>query len=352
MGLAGDQQRGQRISEPAAVGRAPACSIRGAEEIQRVPRVDRAGAQGPISQLCDRGIPSMRRRHRTRPRLRNRLHGLLCCLMLFSAAATGERVERLDYRVSYRGVFSLGVDMPIADLSLESRRIADTGLSEARLEISSYAYPQVESLYPIRYRFRSWAESDTGELFAFSVYEQTRDGRHQLFLRDESTSGTRRHDLRAGDGREQMAQLDGGSRPRVPALPRLLFDRLGLLQRMRSEDLRTGAEYRIPVTNGRQRFSYRVRVEGEQWLKLAEAAVPAWKLRFDGVKMKADGRQETAHLPLYIWLGQEAGRTPLRVEARHAIGLFRIELDGRPKEIRSVRRSPIASLSRPPVSSD
>lgn len=42
MGLAGDQQRGQRISEPAAVGRAPACSIRGAEEIQRVPRVRRA----------------------------------------------------------------------------------------------------------------------------------------------------------------------------------------------------------------------------------------------------------------------------------------------------------------------
>ena len=277
-------------------------------------------------------------RRRTRPRLRNRPLGLLYCLVLFSTAATGEGVERLDYRVSSRGVFSLGVDMPIADLSLESRRSADTGLSEARLEISSDAYPQVESLYPIRYRFRSWAESDTGELFAFSVYEQTRDGRHQLFLRDESASGTRRHDLRAGDGREQMAQLDGGSRPRVSALPRLLFDRLGLLQRMRSEELRTGAEYRIPVTHGRHRFSYRVRVEGEQWLRLAEAGVPAWKLRFDGVAINADGKREVAHLPLYIWLSQTAGRTPLRVEARHAIGLFSIELGGRPTEIISARR--------------
>lgn len=280
----------------------------------------------------------MRRQYRTTPRLRTRPLGLLCCLVLFSTAVTAERVERLDYRVSYRGVFSLGVDMPIADLSLESHGVADTGLSEARLEISSHDYPQVESLYPIRYRFRSWAESGSGELFAFSVFEQTRDGRHRLFLRDESASGTRRHDLRAGDGREQMAQLDAGTRLRVPALSGPLFDRLGLVQRMRLEDLHAGAEYRIPVTNGRQRFSYRVRVEEEQWLGLGGSAVPAWKLRFDGVAINADGKREVAHLPLYIWLSQTAGRTPLRVEARHAIGLFSIELGGRPTEIISARR--------------
>ena len=47
MGLAGDQQPGQRISEAAAVGRAPACLIRVAEEMQPVPQVGCAGAQGP-----------------------------------------------------------------------------------------------------------------------------------------------------------------------------------------------------------------------------------------------------------------------------------------------------------------
>jgi len=295
----------------------------------------------------------MRRRHRMTPRLRTWPPlAVLCCLVLLTAAATAERGERLDYRVSYRGVFTLGEDMPIADLSLESRGATEVGLSEVRLEISSHDYPQVESLYPIRYRLRSWAESGTGELFAFSVYEQTRDDRHRLFLRDESASGTRRHDLHAGDGREQMAQLNAGARPRAPALAGPLFDRLGLLQRIRTEDLHAGAEYRIPVTNGRKRFSYRVRVEGEQLLRLSEAAVPAWKLRVDGIVTKADGRQEVAHLPLYLWLSQAAGRTPLRVEARHAIGLFRIELDGWPAEILSVRRAPMASLSRPPVSGD
>ena len=38
---------------------------------------------------------------------------------------------------------------------------------------SSAAYERVESLYPIRYRFRSWADAETGQLIGLEAYEKT-----------------------------------------------------------------------------------------------------------------------------------------------------------------------------------
>ncbi len=247
-------------------------------------------------------------------------------LMLALVSAAGA-VEQLDYRVTYRGVFSVGADLPIADLSLATRRKFRSDFGEAQLNVTSGAYPFVESVYPIRYRFRSWTEPKAKGLLGFESYEHTRDRRHRLYLRGPSHSGVRRYDLTSGEGRAQLAQLAAGRRPsEVAASSRALFDRLGLLQVVRAAQLHSGAEFKFPVTSGRSRFEYIVRVEGEDSVRIADRLLRAWKVRFEAVEQLVDGRRATAHRPIFAWLAQDAVHTPLRVDVRHPIGRFRIEL--------------------------
>jgi hypothetical protein len=237
----------------------------------------------------------------------------------------------LDYRVMYRGMFSGGADMPIADLLLETRIAQGSrDLRQARIEASSVAYPLVETLFPVRYRFRNWTIGDQGQLLGFENYESTRKVRHRLYLRDDSSLGVRRFDLKAGAGWRELEQLEAGAMPVPPVAGERLLDRLGLLQLVRGQNLADQSEYRFVVTNGRERLVYDVRVVAAQTLDLAGVSLPAWKLRFDGLESSRNGGLEPAHRPVYVWLSQTPEHIPLRVDSRHAIGRFRVELKNRP----------------------
>jgi hypothetical protein len=160
--------------------------------------------------------------------------------------------ESLDYQVSYRGVFSAGSEMPIVDMVLQTRSPSEgAGLTEISLRASSAAYPLVESLFPMRYRFRTWAGPDPGQLVGFETCEKTRRLKHRLYLRDSSVTGVRRYDLKSGDGRLEMQELESGVRPAAVFEGDALLDYLGLMQRVRTLDLAEGAEYRFAVTDGR-----------------------------------------------------------------------------------------------------
>lgn len=240
------------------------------------------------------------------------------------------RADVLDYRLTYRGMFSGGADMPIADLLLETRTAQGSrDLSQARIDVSSVAYPLVETLFPIRYRFRNWTIGGEGQLLGFESYESTRKVRHRLYLRDDSSLGIRRFDLTAGAGWREMEQLEAGEMPVTPVGEQRLLDRLGLLQLVRSQDLADQAEYRFAVTNGRERLVYDVRVVAAQTLDLAGVSLPAWKLRFDGLESGRNGGLEPAHRPVYVWLSQTPEHIPLRVDSRNAFGRFRVELKNR-----------------------
>lgn len=84
--------------------------------------------------------------------------------------------DRFDYSVTYRGVFSMGMDMPIADAVLSVGPIEPSGpLVETRLDESLARYPTVGVLYPFRYRFRSWSRPDLASgVVAFEAYKKTR----------------------------------------------------------------------------------------------------------------------------------------------------------------------------------
>ncbi len=250
----------------------------------------------------------------------------LATMLLAQAGA-----DVLDYRVIYRGMFSGGADMPIADLLLETRIAQGSrDLRQARIEASSVAYPLVETLFPVRYRFRNWTIGDQGQLLGFENYESTRKVRHRLYLRDDSSLGVRRFDLKAGAGWRELEQLEAGEMPVPPVAGERLLDRLGLLQLVRGQNLADQSEYRFVVTNGRERLVYDVRVVAAQTLDLAGVSLPAWKLRFDGLESSRNGGLEPAHRPVYVWLSQTPEHIPLRVDSRHAIGRFRVELKNRP----------------------
>ena len=234
----------------------------------------------------------------------------------------------LEYRVVYSGVFSAGADLPIADLQLVSRKRAGVpGLVETRIDATSVGYPLVERLFPIRYRFRNWVvPGEPARLLGFETYESMRRQRHHLYLGDDSVPGHQRYDLLTGEGRGEIAKLESGVVPVALADNRHLLDRLGMLQRLRREHLHERAVLHFDVTNGRERLKYRVSVEAAQDLKLDDVAIPAWKLRVDGEELDRRGRWKPAHRPLHLWLSQAPGRIPLRVDARHGVGMFRIQL--------------------------
>ena len=252
---------------------------------------------------------------------------LVLGLLFHQVASFADEAERLDYQVTYRGVFSLGQDMTIADVALTTRGLAgEDRLRETRLEATSAGYPGVEALYPFRYRFRSWATTADARLLGFEAYEKTHKERHRLYLRDDSRLGVSRLDPQDAAGRRSLAQLAAGERPDATVIGGGLFDRLGLLQQIRSRELSAQAEYRFQVTNGRDLFAYRVQVEGAQSLMLHGRRVSAWKLRIDGSKSSRDGATKVAHRPIYLWLSRAPGHVPLRMDSRHSVGLFRIEL--------------------------
>jgi hypothetical protein len=250
--------------------------------------------------------------------------------LMFASVCRAGASTALDYQVIYRGVFSAGADMPIADLLLEAPlRTDSSAIWQAGLSASSAAYPLVESVFPIRYRFRSWTGPEPADLLGFEIYESTRKVRHRLYLRDDSISQMKRFDLTEGVGQQEMAQLEAGVSPVAADQRKGLLDRLGLLQLVRQQDLHEQARYRFEVTNGRERLVYLVKVETAQILDIGGLAVPAWKLRFDGLEHGRNGTQVAAHRPVYVWLSRVSDHVPLRLDSRQAIGLFRVELKTR-----------------------
>lgn len=263
---------------------------------------------------------------------------LLC---LLSLAGATNAVEALEYRVEYRGVFSAGSELPIADLRLDEELSAEgAGLTRTRIEASSHAYPLIESLFPIRYRLRSWSRADNGGLVGFETYESMRKKRHRLYLRDDSQSGVRRYDLLQGKGRQELGRLEAGLGPLQTRTGKGPVDRLGLLQRVRGKALAENANYRFEVTDGQELLIYDVSVVAAQSLNIAGTELPAWKLRFDGMERGRQGELKAAHRPVYVWLSRAAGHVPLRVESRHPIGRFRVELKQGPAIERVARAGP------------
>ena len=250
-------------------------------------------------------------------------------LLLGLPTSAASAAEELHYRVSYRGIFSVGAEVSIADVVLRTRTpAAQSPYAESELVASSEAYAHVESIYPIRYRFRSWCWRDRSAVLASEYFEygDPRDTEHKLIYLDRPGKPFVSRPVSREAPLDIPVLRSGAYEPVAAKGERRAFDRLGLLQRIRGSDLHPGAVVESVVSNGSRMLRYRAKVEKAMPLRVAGREWSALKLRFDGLETDAHGNQKHSHRPVYIWVSADPSHIPLLAESRHALGRFRVEL--------------------------
>jgi len=260
--------------------------------------------------------------------------GIVCVALLLFGLILSLPVpaEELKYRASYRGIFSAGSEMAIADVVLRNRVPSlQSAYAETGMTASSANYGYVEALYPIRYRFRSWYRRDEPGVLASEYLESGRpdDIEHKLVFLDRAEAPFVTRNIQADS--HQLSRLERGKyRPRTPTGENRAFDRLGLLQHLRGQDLKPGKVVEAQVTNGSEMLFYRVKVEKAEQLTLAGTDWNALKVRLDGLETDRHGRERHAHRPVFIWFSDDSRHLPLLAESRHQLGRFRVELVSAP----------------------
>ncbi len=246
--------------------------------------------------------------------------------------------ERIHYLATYSGVFSMGEQWQIADLVLENESlgaVAGQQMVEERLQVSSANFPFVEAHFPFRIRYRELLLSYPMRLLAIENYQKTRKLKHQVTWYDQKLGRVlrfRKKGRHAGrfalppEIRQWLSAAASGFEYHKPAHHRNvsgLLGQLSLLRRVRQEGLSVGRVFEYPVSDGKQLYRYRVTVERYGDKALAQQRIPAWKLKFQGYEQPG---KEPAHRAVFVWLADDAVKTPLAFEIRHTLGLFSIQI--------------------------
>ena len=250
--------------------------------------------------------------------------------------------ESLTYNAFYQGVFSAQQQIGIADVTWDtsSIQVGETGepAIETRMMVSSEPYKYVETRYPLRLVYRSLILLDPVRSIAYEKYDSTEQHGRDLTWLNEISGVVLRfregHEPAGKATRQLPAALEKwGSQQqeyqyyknaRHKLLPGMV-DRMALLQQIRGEELSVGARYKVPVTDGKYRYIYKVRVVSDKLFIAAGRKWNALKLKFYGYHIK-DGKKIQDHKPLLVWLDNTPRRIPLRFEYRNAFGRFVINL--------------------------
>ena len=260
---------------------------------------------------------------------------LLMALLVASPASM--HAETLHYQASYAGVFSAGERLPVAAVQLSSHSLqlpAAGKVTQLAMEVTSEPYSFVEKHFPFRVRYRSIYAPDKQHVLALEKYEKTSRVKHEInwvdveqrkllrFRREGKAAGKQLFPVALQRWLKPGEQFEFHKYSRH-SFEEGLLDWLSMLQAMREKQLVTGTEYAFSVTDGKRLYRYRVQVQKSHQIEAGGKKHKAWKLRFDAIEK---GKREPAHRPLYVWLADDARRTPLLFENRHPLGRFVVRL--------------------------
>jgi hypothetical protein len=262
---------------------------------------------------------------------------LLLALPLGAAQAVaciqGEPAEELRYKVSYQGVLSLGERLEIAQVTLRRESWAGAGegpLLRSTLEVTTQGYPRVEAIYPLRLDYRSWFDAGCANTRMVELWRRAPDPSHQLLWIDQGV--VQRFKKKPGKKAaalpvllrsavaDQGTGFAGGGEVRFDA-GQAVLDRLTLLQRLRSLELRPGQSQEFNVSDGKKLRGYRVVMEGREAAGTDPLIAGSLRLRLEA--RGVDG-EEPATL---VWLRDDAARTPLRFLSARPFGNFDVRLE-------------------------
>lgn len=259
----------------------------------------------------------------------------LAGLCLFAQFVRADGAETFNYRVYYQGILSAMSRVAIAEVRLEIEQPAGGQLLVSTLSLSSEAHELMDALYPIRYRLRALYSLQAGQLYAYERFKRTRKIKHDLVWVDAQTGLARRlrADRQDGEGLPDIlrpwvaGQAFRAEKGPGLAVPHGVLDRLTLVQALREQLPQPGQELVLPVTDGKQGFTYRITGEGRERLAIAGEHRDSWRLRIEGFSQKRNdqGEPERDHEPVFLWLSADEQRMPLRFHADHSIGGFTLE---------------------------
>jgi Protein of unknown function (DUF3108) len=135
----------------------------------------------------------------------------------------------------------------------------------------------------------------------------------------------------SGQKQDRIWRMDTGEEP-IPAGVSAVRvkpgtrDPLGLLYALRAADWRNSPDLQVPVFEGSHLYDVQARqAEGTSLIKVAAGQFNASQIR---VRVFENGRELT-DTSFSVWLADDAGRTPVLIEAALPIGSARVELTSR-----------------------
>lgn len=285
-------------------------------------------------------------------RLRHRLvvFVLFLCCWLFAGAGSAVPAipgERVDYRVFYRGFLSVGKKLEMANATLRTRthRTKQGELYESNFWLTTEQHGFVDSLYPFRYRLRSFYRSPAQGTLFYSVFQKNKEkSQLQLYQVDPAQLHLTRY--------RQVEKTPANPTPPPAELLALLaepgiferekvfepkgkpplVDLVCLLQAIRGKDLAKERQFRIVATDGGKAYAYAVTVEGEESIGLNDRTWETWRLGVTEEKLEEKERKG-AKTAFQLWITRDAQRLPVRAEVKHKTGQFFMELSGQAREL-------------------
>jgi len=289
------------------------------------------------------------------------LSALLLSIAAFAQVAERplpEASEKLDYRISYRGVLTAYLWKDLADMSLYG--FADTeffnGQSACRsaLTVNTENYGFAEFSYPVRLRYDSLHACDLSAAYLVSDQDAGVEDIHNFYWLDWDEGqfhgyrkrrylpvNPRKVGARFFWEKDEHAWETDGSEP-LPAFLRdyptldngmdwLIFDRsveaetdaaldpLSLLAALRRHDYASQPEAQIAVVHKTRLGYYRLQKIGDETLRVGG------ELReLTRVRVRKEDRRPGSSGQLDVWLDKTAARTPWLLEIQAKIGLIRV----------------------------
>lgn len=216
--------------------------------------------------------------------------------------------ERLDYEVGWNNFLTAAT----ARLAVKERR-QFYGREAWHFQAAARTVEPVRILYPLDDQFDSYSEVDGLHALQFEMYIRELGKKEDTVARISREGDTW---PTASDGRNSSAQP-------IVRLPAGTRDALGLLYFLRTADWTRTKEMRVPVYDGRKLYEVRAWLERMK----GDVIVPAGNYSASRIALTIfDRGRERTDVRIWIWLGHDAARTPVLIEAELPFGTVRVEL--------------------------
>ena len=209
--------------------------------------------------------------------------------------------EKLDYRVLWS---SFSVNAASVRLSVAERR-PFYGREAWHFQALAHTVDTMRLIFTLDDQFDSYTEPSALASLQYEMHLSEQGKKEEAIFRMSS-------DADPAPSRDAAVRVLPGTR-----------DPLGLLFYLRAVDWQRNREVRCPVFDGRKLYQVQARLE----LERGAVSVPAGKftaLRI-GVRVYERGN-ELERTRFSVWLAENAGRTPVLIEAEVPLGSARVEL--------------------------